>query len=73
MFENISTLYQEYRRYITGEPYSYLHSTVQLENWAESKVIHIEEHLLTKTWQELDKEFTAETGGITTDEPKMNH
>jgi hypothetical protein len=74
MFENISNLYTQYRKYINGEPYIFLHSNLEIENWAESKVMHIEEHFLTKSWQELDREFFSETGGLTTTEQtKTNH
>lgn len=39
MFENISSLYEQYMLFLKGKQYTFLHSTVQLENWIEDKAI----------------------------------
>ena len=64
MFENISELYDNYIKYLKGQPYQFLHSTVQLENWAQNKAIGFDDQMLMKNWQKMDHEFALETGDI---------
>ena len=42
MFENFVTLYEQYLLFSKEQPYQYLHSTVQLENWSESTARNLE-------------------------------
>lgn len=58
MFENFATLYEQYSLYLRGQPYQFLHSTVQLENWSESTAKNIENISILNDHEKLDKELT---------------
>lgn len=64
MFENIIWLYQNYRLFCEGKPYEYHHSTVQLENWVDSKVRSLEDDLMLKNWRATDIQFALESGFV---------
>lgn len=64
MFEDVSTLFVQYQKYLQGLPYTFLHSTWQLENWVEHRAGTIEDDSMIKTWAQLDAEFIRDTGGV---------
>jgi len=42
MFESLVKLMEAWELFLRGEPYSYLHSTSQLENFAEEEINSIQ-------------------------------
>jgi len=76
MFEHITDLYTQYRLYLAGEPYSYLHSTSQLENWVTHKAKTHEDTSMNHTSEQTHAQMEAETGGVIgsgEQDPKFNH
>ena len=64
MFENISSLYAQYNQFLRGEPYVFLHSTYQLENWAFKKVNEIENESIVSNSHKLLNKFSEQSGDI---------
>ena len=64
MFEDVSSLYVQYQKFLQGLPYTFLHSTWQLENWVEHRAGRIDDDSMIKTWAQLDAEFIRDTGAV---------
>lgn len=50
MFENITTLYYNYTKFLLGETYEFQHANVLIENWAQQKAGKIDDSLMSKSW-----------------------
>lgn len=53
MFEDLQKLYESLQLYLSGRPYQYKLSKIQMEGWAETKAAKVENEAGSKSFEDI--------------------
>ena len=62
MFHDLQRLYEAFNLYKEGQTYSFRQSRLQMDMWAEEKVSKMENEVIRKKYDEVQKEISKVNG-----------